>query len=482
MTQAPIMRSVFASRCIVANCFEGLLFFLRIHFTKALFVIFLLIPCCLSAQVVTDNNASQNGVIQDIEEVMRLINEIRGKGCHCGDTYYPPVDALVWSEDLTKAADAHVRDMIVNGYFAHRSPDNKSPFSRVADITDSFTDIRENIARGQTSDIDVMMAWMESPGHCANIMQPQTTHVGLAVRTGEEISNSHGTTRPYWTMKLGKATREIDQKTPRAIAEVPENSKGDLTCLKLDQRAVLSILNEVRRKGEGCDGEVGSQGSPRFEINWNDALEEVAQNRAKILAKNSEEPGRGEDRELKRTWVNGDGLRMAHYVYEKSSFDFEDALSDWLSDPSACRRIMANSITAVAVAAAVKNDSEVENGTENTEAYWVFMFSIITPESMKDEIVSGLAGVNITVYGQANCGKTRRLHRELEDLDIKHDYMPYEGGGEREPNRERMHKAFMGADRRIGNRNSLPYVMIGNDLFAGFSSAAVLYNAIRTSE
>ncbi len=462
------MRSFFTYRVSFADCFGDSVKFRVSNFSITALLLFFSIPFVARAQE----------VLQDIEEVIHMINEIRSEGCNCGETYYPPADALVWSEDLAKAADLHVRDMIVNGYFAHRSPDNKSPFSRVADITDSFTDIRENIARGQTSDIEVILSWMDSPGHCANMMQPQTTHVGLAVRTGEEVENSHGTAAPYWTMKLGKATREIDQKTPRAIASVPENNKDDLTCLELDKGGVLDILNEVRRKGQGCDGEAGSQGPARYELNWNDALEEVARNRAKILAENGEEVGRGDDRKLKRTWVSEDGLRMAHYIYEKSSFDFEDALSEWLSDPPACRRITANSITVAAVAAAVKGDSDA--GTENAEAYWVFMFSIITPESMKDEIISGLAGSEITVYGRENCGKTRRLHRELEELDIAHDYMTYEGGGEREPNREKMHTAASGADRLIGNRRTLPYVMVGNNMYAGFGSAAVLYNAVRT--
>lgn len=472
-----IVRSDFTHESALTDCFEGSVKMWFSNFSKAALILLTWTPYCLSAQETTPNE-----VLQDIEEVIHLINEIRSQGCYCGDTYHPPADALVWSEDLAKAADVHVRDMIVNGYFAHRSPDNKSAFSRVADITDSFRDIRENIARGQPSDIDVMMAWMESPGHCANIMQPQTTHVGLAVRTGAEVANSHGTTAPYWTMKLGKATREIDQKTSRALAAIPENKKGDLTCLELDRSALLDMLNNVRREGVSCDGDAGGEHTSRYEIHWNDKLEEVARDRAKILAETGEKPGHGDDRALKRTWMNGDGLRMAHYIYEKSSFDFEDALSAWLSDPSACRRIRANSITAAAVAAAVKGDSDTGVDVENAEAYWVFMFSIRTPESMKDEIVSGLAGSQITVYGRANCGKTRRLHRELEEFGIEHDYMPYESGEEREPNREKMHVASMGADRRIGNRNSLPYVMVGNNMYAGFSSAAVLYYAVRALE
>ncbi len=469
------MRSDFTHKSALSDSFKFTFKRCNLNLYKAILILLIWTPYCLSAQELTPNE-----VLQDIEEVIHLINEIRSEGCNCGDTYYPPADALVWSEDLAKAADLHVRDMILNGYFAHRGPDNMSPFSRVADITDSFTDIRENIARGQTTDIEVVLSWMDSPGHCANMMQPQTTHVGLAVRTGEEIANDHGTIAPYWTMKLGKATREIDQKTSQALAVVPENRMDDLTCLELDRKAVLDILNAVRRQGVSCDGDTRGKGAVRFDINWNDALEEVARNRAKILAENGEEAGRGDDRELKRTWVRGDGIRMAHYIYEKSSFDFEDALSKWLSDPSACRRMMANGITAAAVAAAVDGVPDAQDRAGNAEAYWVFMFAIVTPESMKGEIISGLSNSEITVYGRATCGKTQRIHRELEELDIAHDFMPYEDEGERKANRAKMNQAFMDADRRIGNRRTFPYVMVGDNMYMGFSSAAVLYNAVRT--
>lgn len=430
----------------------------------------------------TPEHSNAQEVSQDIEEIIHVINDIRSEGYQCGDTYYAPAEPLVWDDDLAKAADLHVKDMIIRGYFAHKSPDGERAFGRVADVTDRFRDIRENIARGSKDDIGALAGWMESPGHCANIMQPQITHVGLAARTGEEIANKHGITEPYLVMKLGKATREIDQKTPRAIAAVPENKKSDLTVLEFDSEAALNILNEVRKEGASCDGDAGRNRATHFEIGLHDELEQAARSRALILAENAAEVGRGDERELKRTWVRADGLRMAHYIYEKASFNFEDALRKWLSDPPACRRITANSITIAGVAAAAHNKSGAPPEAEDSEAYWVFMFSIVTPESMKDEIVSGLAEADITVYGQKNCGKTRRLHRELEGFGIEHAYLTYESGNGPQPNREKMHAEAMQAEKRIGSGNSLPYVTVGNTMYRGFSSAAVLYRAVQGSD
>lgn len=53
----------------------------------------------------------------------------------------------------------------------------------------------ENVARGQATAQDVMcgtFSWMLSAGHCANILTPTFTHIGIAVKTG-------GVGGPYWT-------------------------------------------------------------------------------------------------------------------------------------------------------------------------------------------------------------------------------------------------------------------------------------------
>ena len=38
----------------------------------------------------------------------------------------------------------------------------------------------ENVAMGQQNEEEVMKSWLSSPGHCANIMNPNVTEVGAA--------------------------------------------------------------------------------------------------------------------------------------------------------------------------------------------------------------------------------------------------------------------------------------------------------------
>src|SRR5439155_24797900 len=61
----------------------------------------------------------------------------------------------------------------------------------------NYQAIAENIAYGYTSAVDVVNAWMNSPGHRANILNPNLTQVGTSVR-----ANNTGVL--YYTQEFGQ--------------------------------------------------------------------------------------------------------------------------------------------------------------------------------------------------------------------------------------------------------------------------------------
>ena len=73
----------------------------------------------------------------------------------------------------------------------HYSPGTK-PSERVQKEGYDWRAVGENIARGQTSAEQVVTDWLESPGHCANIMKSTFTEIGLGYK-----KSANGT--PYWT-------------------------------------------------------------------------------------------------------------------------------------------------------------------------------------------------------------------------------------------------------------------------------------------
>lgn len=84
---------------------------------------------------------------------------------------------------LTGVARAHSKDMFARGYFAHESPEGKSPFDRMRDARVEFSKAGENLALAQTLEI-AHTNLMNSPGHRANILHPAFGRLGIGIVDG----------------------------------------------------------------------------------------------------------------------------------------------------------------------------------------------------------------------------------------------------------------------------------------------------------
>lgn len=85
---------------------------------------------------------------------------------------------------LDKAAQLAALDMVTNGYFAHVSPDGKTPWYWLDQVGYSYSYAGENLAMNFTDSQDIESAWMESPTHHANIVKREYTNVGIGVAHG----------------------------------------------------------------------------------------------------------------------------------------------------------------------------------------------------------------------------------------------------------------------------------------------------------
>ena len=85
--------------------------------------------------------------------------------------------------ELGLVARAHSNDMFVKGYFAHDSPEGKSPFDRMRGANVQFNFAGENLALAQTLEI-AHTNLMNSPGHRANILHPSFGRLGIGVLDG----------------------------------------------------------------------------------------------------------------------------------------------------------------------------------------------------------------------------------------------------------------------------------------------------------
>lgn len=92
--------------------------------------------------------------------------------------------ALTEDTLLDYAAQLKANDMAAKGYFAHVSPDGKTPWYWFKQVGYYYYDAGENLAQGFADEETLNTAWMNSPTHRANIMNPVYKKVGIGVATG----------------------------------------------------------------------------------------------------------------------------------------------------------------------------------------------------------------------------------------------------------------------------------------------------------
>jgi uncharacterized protein YkwD len=94
------------------------------------------------------------------------------------------ISKLTVSPILEKAAQMKADDMAAKGYFAHNTPDGKTPWYWFDLAGYKYVYAGENLAVNFEESADVETAWMNSPGHFLNIMNPKFTEIGIATSTG----------------------------------------------------------------------------------------------------------------------------------------------------------------------------------------------------------------------------------------------------------------------------------------------------------
>ncbi|MBO5907020.1 MAG: LysM peptidoglycan-binding domain-containing protein [Clostridia bacterium] len=104
------------------------------------------------------------------KEVIRLVNKERTSRS---------LPALKEDWELSRVARYKSEDMKARNYFSHTSPTYGSPFEMMKNFGISYRSAGENIAKGQRTPEAVVNAWMNSPGHRANILNSSYTHIGV---------------------------------------------------------------------------------------------------------------------------------------------------------------------------------------------------------------------------------------------------------------------------------------------------------------
>jgi uncharacterized protein YkwD len=132
------------------------------------------------------------------QRVLDLVNRARATPRNCGDRAFNAARPVSWNGALAEASRLHAEDMARSNYFSHSGSDGSKPEQRVERAGYRYRATGENIAAGQMKPEDAVAGWIKSPEHCANVMNPAFTEMGVAyaVDSGSDMG-------VYWTQVFG---------------------------------------------------------------------------------------------------------------------------------------------------------------------------------------------------------------------------------------------------------------------------------------
>lgn len=114
----------------------------------------------------------------------------------------PPLTVNV---QLTRAAETHSQNMALQDFFSHTGLDGSQPGDRAKASGYTSTFVGENIGAGYSTPEEALQGWLNSPGHRANILNPEYREIGIGYYylendTGQENWNH------YWTQVFGRSS------------------------------------------------------------------------------------------------------------------------------------------------------------------------------------------------------------------------------------------------------------------------------------
>jgi uncharacterized protein YkwD len=171
--------------------------------------------------------------------------------------------ALKLDTTLTRASVWKARDMARRNYFSHDDPatanaPSRTPWERLAECGWNTGGSRaENIAAGYASAAATVQAWLDSPGHRANIENGSMRYVGFGV------ASSSSSTFGRYMVQMFASVAGPSGATPISEPSTDDGSGGDEVRSpqeELDQRALTGITAASRIVRVRCQGSLAVQG------------------------------------------------------------------------------------------------------------------------------------------------------------------------------------------------------------------------------
>ncbi len=171
--------------------------------------------------------------------------------------------ALTENPQLNTAARLKVQDMFNRQYIEHVSPTGGNIGTLLDGVGYRYLSVGENLALGNyENDQALVQAWMDSPGHRANILNSRFREIGVAVARGTFEGHQTWLVVQAFAMPLS-ACPQIDETLKNRINSI----ESQIMELKIAADGVLSELENMPRRGEEYKQKIDSYNALVAQIN-----------------------------------------------------------------------------------------------------------------------------------------------------------------------------------------------------------------------
>lgn len=191
---------------------------------------------------------------------------------------------LAISPTLEKAAQLKANDMAEKSYFAHKTPEGYSPWYWFQKVGYDFSFAGENLAVNFSDSVDVNKAWMQSPGHRANIMNSNFTEIGIATAEGFYQGR-----RTVFVVQLFGTPAEKETIIPKVVVPTTPKTQTKTTAKIATTSTVLSesvssvVLAENGTNELYVSVEKKSAVSTTSKLNYSNFVEKIIMSPNKFL-------------------------------------------------------------------------------------------------------------------------------------------------------------------------------------------------------
>ncbi len=162
----------------------------------------MLVAACLLTAAHADSELEPCADTATLQLAVQRLNELRlHAAAPCARANALP-QVLAWESRLAGSAQHQASDLAVRDLLSHVDAQERGFGARLRSVGYTAAGAGENLAAGQTDFDDTLQAWLASPTHCANLMQPEFRDVGLACvqRRGSRYER-------FWVAHLGTPVR-----------------------------------------------------------------------------------------------------------------------------------------------------------------------------------------------------------------------------------------------------------------------------------